>query len=195
LGDPEWPKSAVATGGKFAYQDDQETPNTLLASYDFGGRELVFEVRGVLTGGEGGVQRRAAGRGGRGGAAPGGPTPPAKCGRHAGQFANERDGRQSVLWHRGAGLSMSDQGYQAYKGESNELLAEEKPTGGDTTGLHMQNFLAACRSRNYKELHDGIENAYLSAALCHLGNISLSGGRKLTIEAGPRFAAIPKPTS
>src|SRR5207244_6231650 len=78
LGDPEWAKSAIATGGKFAYEDDQETPNTLLASYDFGGRELVFEVRGLLTGCEGGVQRRAAGRGGRGAAAPGGgPTPPA----------------------------------------------------------------------------------------------------------------------
>ena len=45
-------------------------------------------------------------------------------------------------------MSMSDQGYQVYKGESSELLAEEKPTGGDATGLHMQNFLAACRSRN-----------------------------------------------
>ena len=53
LGDPEWPKTAFAQGGKYAYDDDQETPNTLLASFDFGGRELVFEVRGLLTGGEG----------------------------------------------------------------------------------------------------------------------------------------------
>ena len=52
----------------------------------------------------------------------------------------------------------------------------------------MQNFLAACRSRNYKELHDDIGNAYLSASMCHLGNISYRVGRKLTIEAGPRFA-------
>src|SRR5258708_37229627 len=28
LGDPEWPNSAISTGGKFAYIDDQETPNT-----------------------------------------------------------------------------------------------------------------------------------------------------------------------
>ena len=32
--------------------------------------------------------------------------------------------------------------------------------------------LAACRSRNYEELHDEIGNAYLSASLCHLANIS-----------------------
>src|SRR5260370_5410641 len=52
MADPEWPKTAYAQGGKYAYEDDQETPNTLLASYDYGGRELVFEVRGLLTGGE-----------------------------------------------------------------------------------------------------------------------------------------------
>ena len=44
-----------------------------------------------------------------------------------------------------------------------------------------------CRSRNAKELHDPIDNAHLSAALCHLGNISYRVGRKLTLEAGPKF--------
>ena len=52
----------------------------------------------------------------------------------------------------------------------------------------MANFLSACRSRNEKELHDPISNAYLSASLCHLANISYRAGRKLTLEAGPKFA-------
>ena len=68
---------------------------------------------------------------------------------------------------------------------------EEKPVrgpGGDATSLHMENFLAACRSRNYSELHDGIENAVQSANLCHLANISYRTGNKLKIEAGARFA-------
>ena len=60
--------------------------------------------------------------------------------------------------------------------------------GGDATGLHMENFLAACRSRNVKDLHDPISNAYLSASLCHLANISYRVGRRLTIGPGPRFA-------
>jgi hypothetical protein len=51
----------------------------------------------------------------------------------------------------------------------------------------MENFLSACRSRNEKELHDPISNAYLSAGLCHLANISYRTGRKLTLEAGPKF--------
>ena len=86
--------------------------------------------------------------------------------------------------------AMSDQGFQAFKGESNELVMEESPergAGGDATSLHMQNFLAACRSRNHKELHDEIGNAYLSAGLCHLANISYRVGRKLTLAAGPKF--------
>ena len=87
--------------------------------------------------------------------------------------------------------AMSDEGFQAFKGESSELIMEERvqrgAPGGDPTGLHMQNFLSACRSRNYKELHDEIANAYLSASLCHLANISYRVGHKLTIDPGPKF--------
>jgi hypothetical protein len=51
----------------------------------------------------------------------------------------------------------------------------------------MENFLSAVRSRNYSELHDGINNAYVSASLCHLANISYRTGHKLNLEAGPKF--------
>jgi hypothetical protein len=91
--------------------------------------------------------------------------------------------------------AMSDQGFQAFKGESNELIMETHPErgpGGDATSQHMQNFLAACKSRNYKELHDEIANAYLSASLCHLANISYRTGRKLTVNPGPKFAGDPE---
>ena len=90
--------------------------------------------------------------------------------------------------------AMSDQGFQAFKGESNELVADERPErgpGSDSTALHMKNFLSACRSRNYKELHDEISNAYLSASLCHLANISYRVGRRLTLTSGPKFVNDP----
>jgi hypothetical protein len=51
----------------------------------------------------------------------------------------------------------------------------------------MQNFLQACKSRNAKDLHDPLANAVHSAYLCHLANISYRSGRKLTLEAGPKF--------
>jgi predicted dehydrogenase len=201
LGDPEWPKSVIATGGKYAYDDDQETPNTLLASYDFGGREVIFEVRGLLTGGEGtAVQRRAGGsarKGGKGKASAAPPTPepapaPAEGGRGP---INVMVG--NLFYGTEGWAIMSDAGVQAYKGESSELImdvAPERGPGGDSTGAHMENFLAACRSRNYKDLHDDIGNAYLSASLCHLANISYRTGRKLTLGPGPRFVNDPEAT-
>jgi len=54
LGYKQLPNAVVSTGGKYVYDDDQETPNTQHASFDYGnGVELVFEVRGLVTGGEG----------------------------------------------------------------------------------------------------------------------------------------------
>src|SRR5713226_5286812 len=184
LGDPQWPKTAVATGGKYAYDDDQETPNTLLASYDYGGREIVFEVRGLLTGGEGvPVARRA----GPPNAPP--PEPTATNPTRGGTPMNIMIG--NLFYGTEGWMAMSDQGFQVFKGESSELTMEERPErgapGSDGTSLHMENFLAACRSRNYKDLHDDIGNAYLSASLCHLANISYRVGHKLTLGPGPRF--------
>jgi len=37
---------------------DQETPNTQLATFDYGNLQIVFEVRGLITGDEGGLRRR-----------------------------------------------------------------------------------------------------------------------------------------
>ena len=188
LGDPEWPKAAFAMGGKYAYTDDQETPNTLLASYDYGGREIVFEVRGLLTGGEGLPMARRPGVPANAAQPPAGAAP-SGAPRTPSNPINVAIG--NLFYGTEGWASMSDQGFQAYKGESSELIMEERPErgpGGDATGLHMENFLAACRSRNYKELHDEIGNAFLSASLCHLANISYRTGHKLTIEAGPKFA-------
>ena len=199
LNDPEWPKSAVSFGGKLGIDDDTETPNTLTAGFNYGDRELVFEVRGNLTGGEGVRQSRVvtagpgAGRAGRGqaGAAPPAAPPAAPAPTSVGPASNPINVGVGNLFYGTEGwAAMADGGFQAYKGESSELIMEERPergAGGDATGLHMENFLAACRSRNEKELHDPLSNAYLSASLCHLANISYRTGRKLTLEAGPKF--------
>ena len=194
LGDPDFPKAAVAMGGKYAYTDDQETPNTLMATYDYGeGREIMFEVRGLMTGGEGMPAGRAGGGRGRGrGEAPQSPAtpPPAPLNVQIGNLFYGTEG-----W-----AAMTDGGFQAYKGSMHEVNGRSIETleqimdlhpdreAGDPTVLHMKNFLSACRSRNYKELHDEIGNAYLSACMCHLANISYRTGHRLTIEPGPRFA-------
>lgn len=179
MGDPEWPKTAYAHGGKFAYEDDQETPNTLLSTFDFGGRELIFEVRGLLTGGEGSIPNA------RRGPRADGPSPTQTS---PGGGARPISVMVGNIFHGTEGwAAMGDQGFQAFKGESNELIMDLRPEGGDTTSLHMQNFLAGVRSRNHKDLHDEIGNAHLSAGLCHLANISYRTGRKLTLNGGPSF--------
>src|SRR5207244_654725 len=118
------------------------TPNTLTSSFDFGGREVVFEVRGLMTGGEGTPPMRMGGggrgRGGRGGpGAPGGPPPaeappptqaPAPGTPAALAAINVQIG--DLFYGTEGWASMSDQGFIAYKGDSNEVIMEERPTRG-----------------------------------------------------------------
>jgi predicted dehydrogenase len=51
------PKHVSATGGKFVFKDDQETPNTQLAALDYGDSQITFDVRGLITPWEGDVRR------------------------------------------------------------------------------------------------------------------------------------------
>jgi predicted dehydrogenase len=43
------PKSVVSLGGRFGYEDQGQTPNSQIAIMDFGGPQLIFEVRGLRT--------------------------------------------------------------------------------------------------------------------------------------------------
>jgi predicted dehydrogenase len=52
LGKNELPKAVMASGGRFGYSDDGQTPNTLLVGFDFDDCELQFEVRGLPTNAE-----------------------------------------------------------------------------------------------------------------------------------------------
>lgn len=181
MGDPGYPKSVYSYGGKYAYDDDQETPNTLTTNFDLGGRELNFEVRGLLTGAEGMVPARRR-------RPQDGPAPTTTAPTN-GEPLSIMIGN---LWYGTEGwAAMNDEGFQAFKGESNELVldlrAERGLPGGDSTSLHMKNFLEAVRTRNPKTLTDGLDTAVVSANFGHLANISYRVGRKLTLAEGPKF--------
>ena len=47
LGEPGLPPSVMSVGGRFGYQDDAETPNTLISVYHYEKAPLIFEVRGL----------------------------------------------------------------------------------------------------------------------------------------------------
>jgi predicted dehydrogenase len=147
------PQFVVSTGGKYVYDDDQETPNTQLATLSYPGKEIVFEVRGLVTGPEAGL--------------------PVQAGNTVGNLFLGGDG---WMW-------VDRDGFQVYKGEKNERVMDEKAERDDGTRLHMENFLKACRSRNHKDLTADIEIGALSATLCHLANVSYRVGRRLEWDA------------
>jgi predicted dehydrogenase len=158
MGEAAMPAAVVASGGKYVYDDDQETPNTQFATFEYGPKaQIQFEVRGLLTGPEGGV--------------------PVRGGNTVGNLFFGSDG---WMWVGGGG-------YTVYKGEKNEVAIEERAGGGeDGTRLHMRNFLAACRSRNHKELTADVEIGAASAALCHLANVAYRANRRLEWDARAR---------
>jgi predicted dehydrogenase len=182
LNDPGWPMSVTATGGKFAYDDDQETPNTLLATFDYGNKQIVSEVRGLLTGSEGFPVRRAVRAPAEGAVAPGGSGGATPKIAGSGQQINVMVG--NLFYGTEGWAAMDNTGVQVFKGEGNELVMEElaeRGPAGDATGLHMQNFLQAVHSRKHESLTDEISVAHISAGLCHLANISYRLGRKMKL--------------
>ena len=153
LGDVMWPRSVVSTGGKYVYTDDQETPNTQIATFDYGDRELMFEVRGLTTGTEGGISSTG--------------------GNWVGNLFYGSEG-----W-----MSIDANGFQLYKGEKSQLAMDVKKEAGSDVAPHMANFLAACRSRRAKDLNAHVSIGVMSADLCHLANASYRVGRRLEIDA------------
>jgi len=147
------PKAVVSTGGKYVYDDDQETPNTQIATFDYGDAELVFEVRGLTTGGEASIEA-------------GGPN-----------FIG------NIFLGSTGYLSLDHKGFQIYLGDKREPGESGKLADGRAeTKAHMQNFLDAVKSRRKEDLHGEVAEGVTSAALVHMANTSYRLGRKLAFD-------------
>ena len=149
------PKGVVSTGGKYIYEDDQETPNTQIATFDYGDAELVFEVRGLNTGGEPGI--------------------PASGPNFVGVTFFGSKGFMPVDEH----------GFQIFLGDKREPGESMKHAESeiDDTIPHMANFLKAVKSRNPADLTADVSVGVTSAALVHMANISYRLGRKLNYDS------------
>lgn len=79
-------------------------------------------------------------------------------------------------------MAMDWNGFQVYKGESSEKIMDERAPKGSDTALHVENFLKAVRTRNYKDLNADVEVGVRSVILVHMANISYRLGRKLTLD-------------
>ncbi len=140
------------------FDDDQETPNTQIATFEFNerGRKqiLVFEVRHWISNHEAGIGERSDGK--RGGNTVG-----------------------NIFY--GSKGYMAIDGYATYK----TFLGREQEPGPARSegGSNWANFIAAVRSRKVSDLNADIEEGHLSCVLMHLANISYRLGRSLNFDA------------
>ncbi|HEY3128101.1 MAG TPA: Gfo/Idh/MocA family oxidoreductase [Acidobacteriota bacterium] len=154
LNKSEYPVKIKCVGGKFAFDDDQVTPNTQMATLEFAdGKIIEFEVRGLYTNAEDGIKIGNLYYGTKGWMHLDGGTWKTYFGRK-----NE------------PGPSMSG------KGDNPMNLT------GDGDENHFENFIKAVRSRNVKDQTADIPEGHLSTAYCHLCNISYRVGREVKFD-------------
>lgn len=178
-----WPVSVSSAGGKYVWEDDQQTPNTQQSTWNFGDAEISFDVRNLPTPREG-------------------VTP-----MHDPNYTG------NIFFGDQAFLVVDPDGFQIYKSAAGNLSAEQthsadvarhehyektmdEKAGEDddeSTIPHMKNFLDAIRARDYKLLHADIEIGARAASFVHLANISYRTGRSLRLsQSTGRFLEAPE---
>ncbi|MBL7111854.1 MAG: Gfo/Idh/MocA family oxidoreductase [Bacteroidales bacterium] len=143
------PDSVIASGGKFAFPEDQmETPDTLQAIYDFGEFGLLWDHTIGIYGGpfqkEHGVSY---------------------IGEH-GTLQVDRDGWQVLPdWDSKGNLEMDPIPYTKRTGDASGL------------DMHVENFLKCMKTR--EKPNADVEIGAHIAKIAHLGNIAYKTGRKV----------------
>ncbi|MDQ1473896.1 MAG: hypothetical protein QOJ99_5376 [Bryobacterales bacterium] len=153
----KYPTKVSAIGGKFMFDDDQNTPNTLAVAYEFdnGGKKkmMTFEVRHWMTNHEADIHE----------------FDPSTKSNTVGNIFYGSNGYLAIDGYTK---------YYSYLGKEAEPGPARKD-GGD----HFANFLNAMRSHSRGELTAEIEEGAISTTLVHLANISYKLGRSVNFDA------------
>jgi predicted dehydrogenase len=149
-----YPTRVSAMGGHYVFDDDQETPNTMVATFEFvvdgKPRMLVFEVRHWMSNDEGGIRGAES--------------------KDSNVIGNIVYGSKGHMVIRGGS-------YKTYLGRTREPGPEGR-VGGDIFG----NFLDVMRSRKQADLLAPIDEGADSTVLVHLANISYRLRRSLAFD-------------
>jgi len=147
LGQNQLPPRVMSIGGRFGYDDDGETANTQMAVFDYKPAPLIFEVRGLPT------ARRHR-------------DDPKAWGSNMSHYKGIR-----------IGIAIEcENGYYAGGGGGGWVYDNDgkkiRQFTGEGCDRHQANFIAAVRSRKTTDLNAPVIDGHLSAALCHMANIS-----------------------
>lgn len=157
------PTKISAVGGHFMFDDDQQTPNDLMAVYEFPNPEgkgdkkkiMQFEVRHWITNTEG-----------------------VNSAREESNYMVSADNTIGNLFYGSEGfMSKNVNEWQTYMGKERE--PGEKGSG---LGDHYQDFINAVRANDQRLAKGDIREGFYSCALIHLANISYRLGRSLEFD-------------
>ncbi len=160
------PTKVSATGAHVMFSDDQQTPNVLMALFEFdppGGGDrkkvLQFEVRHWMTPREGGIGE---------GKGPGAQD----------TYMVSDENTVGNIFLGSKGYMVKDvAGWKTFLGRKQE----PGPSGGGEAN-HYEDFINAIRAGDPKLANGDIAEGHYSAALVHLANISYRLGRSLKFD-------------
>ncbi len=145
------PVRVTSTGGRYFFQDDQETPDTQIITFEFeGGKTVMWEGLSCSRRGIDGES-----------------------------FGASIHGEAGTVSIEGQGYSIYDQKGERIEQVSTGGAQPIDVTGpsADLDAVHLTNFLDGIR--NGAQLYAPIAEGQKSTLLCHLGNIALRTGRAL----------------
>lgn len=153
------PRRVISLGGRFGYDDDGQTPNSLIVYFDYGSSAPVLSELRNLPKDRSFLANGAAGKDSWG--------------------ASAMDSYQGIpvgkVVHCEHGYVISTMGSHVAFDAAGKEIRKFLP---NTPGLN-QNFIDAVRSRRASDLVSDMQQGHLSAALVHLGNISHRAGKAL----------------
>jgi len=160
------PSKISAMGGHVMFEDAQQTPNTLMAVFEFPNPEgkgdkkkiLQFEVRHWMSNPEGNHLGSSESAGNT--------------------YMTSAENVVGNIFYGSEGYMLKDvDHWQTYMGRK-----REKGESGTGIGNHYQNFVDAVRANDPGMLTAPIEEGFYSCALIHLANISYRLGRTINFD-------------
>ncbi len=147
------PKTVKCVGGKFAFDDDQETPNTQMATFEYDdGKIIQFEVRGLYTNNEDGIKIGNLFFGTKG-------------------WMHLNGDKWTTYYGR------NNEPGEKYDGKGD--VADPMNLAGAGGSANFVNFIQAVRANDMKMLNADISDGHMSTAMSHMANISNRLGREL----------------